>query len=95
MSLKQPHQIQSTTASDENVEGELGLSPEMKIRQPVHNWQLLIAIAVLLGLGFVLGQKFQLQQGTTAKSVASTQTNILPVKTTVIEPVRSYSTSHT
>ncbi|WP_319419024.1 hypothetical protein [Pleurocapsa sp. FMAR1] len=66
----------------------------MKAKKQVQNWQLAIAIVMLLGLGFVLGQKFQPKQPTTAKSVAS-QTNILPVKTTVLEPVGSYSTSQT
>ena len=93
MSLEQPRQIESTKASDENA---IGIeSPKIEIEKQFYNWQLFIAIAVLLGLGFALGQKFQLQQTTTAKSVASTQTNILPVKTTVIEPVRSYSTTQT
>ena len=95
MSLEQPHQIQNTSVSNENTESQLELFPKTKIKYPINNWQLSIAVAALLGLGFVLGQKFQLQQTTTVKSIARTQTNILPVKTIVIEPVRSYSTTQT
>ena len=94
MSLDRPHQIESTMASDKNTRGIE--SPKIEIEKQIHNWQLFIAIAALLGLGFLLGQKFQLQQTTTVESIASsTQTNILPVKTTVIEPVQSYSTTQT
>ena len=94
MSLDRPHQIESTMASDKNTRGIE--SPKIEIKKQFHNWQLFMAIAVLLGLGFLLGQKFQLQQTTTVESIASsTQTNILPVKTTVIEPVQSYSTTQT
>lgn len=57
-------------------------------------WQLLLASILLLGVGFSLGKISPPQPG--AKPVVSTkQTNILPVKTTEIEPVDSYSTTQT
>ena len=54
-----------------------------------------IASILLLGTGFVLGQKLSSVPTTTAQPIVSKQTNILPVKTTVIEPVSSYTTTQT
>ena len=57
-------------------------------------WQLILASILLLGLGFSLGKISPSQPG--AKPVASSkQTNILPVRTTEIELVDSYSTTQT
>ena len=52
-----------------------------------------IAGILLLGTGFALGQKLS-SPTTTAQPIVS-KSNILPVKTTIIEPVRSYSTTQT
>ena len=55
-----------------------------------------IASILLLGTGFVLGQKLSsVPTTTTAQPIVSKQTNILPVKTMVIEPVSSYTTTQT
>jgi multidrug efflux pump subunit AcrA (membrane-fusion protein) len=93
MSLKKSPQAEPIDTSKENA--------QMKPKKPVQNWQVAITLQVrfaittviLLGLGFVLGQKFSTQQTTEAKVLASKQTNILPVKTIAIEAVQSYSTS--
>ncbi len=92
MSLKQSPELEVIDTSVKNVPDQTE-SAEMKIKQQVPTWQLAIATVILLGLGFVLGQKFSPQQTTEAKALASKQTNILPVKTIAIEAVKSYSTS--
>ncbi len=80
----------------QNGWGKLKSRPKIESKKQIQNWQIAIATTMLLGLGFVLGQKSQSQQATSAKAIVSTeQTNILPVKTTVIEPVTSYSISQT
>ena len=95
MSLKKSPQAEPIDTSKENAQNHIKLPAQMKPKKPVQNWQLAIATVILLGLGFVLGQKFQPQQTRTAKVLASKQTNILPVKTIAIEAVKSYSTSQT
>lgn len=92
MSLKQSQQIKEIKASNDDIQ------PKMEAKKQVKNWQLCTATILLLGLGFVLGQKFQPQQLTFKPATAQNQnrqTNILPVKTTIIEPIQSYSTSRT
>jgi multidrug efflux pump subunit AcrA (membrane-fusion protein) len=92
MSLKQSLQIKAIKASNDDTQAK------MKPKKQVPNWQLCTAIILLLGFGFVLGQKFQPQQLTFKQATAQNQnrqTNILPVKTTIIEPIQSYSTSRT
>ena len=91
MSLKQPHQAKVITTN--NSRG-LELLPQVSIEK-ITNWQLLITILTLVGLGFMLGQKFQPQQPATIEPTSKEQTNILPVETTIIEPVDSYSTTQT
>ena len=103
MSLKKSPQAETIDTSKENAQNHIGIPPQMKPKKPVLNWQLAItfqvrfaiATVILLGSGFVLGQKFQPQQTRTAEVPASKQTNILPVKTIAIEAVQSYSTSQT
>lgn len=98
MNLKQSVQAEVINTSVADVPQEKELSSDMETKKPVprqmQNWQLAIATIILLGFGFVLGQKSQPQQTTTA-AVASRQTNILPVETIAIEAVQSYSTSQT
>lgn len=61
----------------------------------VKTWQLLIAVPILLTLGFVLGKQSQ-PQATTIEPVAeANKPNVLPVKTTTVEAVESYSTTQT
>lgn len=91
MSLQRSHQSEVITANNSR---KFELLPQVSIKK-ITNWQLLIAILALLGLGFWLGQKFQPQQPTTIEPTSKEQTNILPVETTVIEPVGSYSTTQT
>jgi multidrug efflux pump subunit AcrA (membrane-fusion protein) len=94
MSLKQSQQIKEIKASNDDIQ------PKIETKKQIQNWQLCIATILLLGFGFVLGQKFQPQQLTFKPATAQNQnqnrqTNILPVKTTIIEPIQSYSTSRT
>ncbi|WP_019505140.1 efflux RND transporter periplasmic adaptor subunit [Pleurocapsa sp. PCC 7319] len=59
-------------------------------------WQLLLIISIVLGLGYLLGQRNQSPQPTLAQPVVKkTQGNILPVETIKIEAVQSYQTSQT
>lgn len=94
MSLQRSHQSEVITATDKNSLGKFKFFPQISIKK-ITNWQLFIAILALLGLGFWLGQRFQPQQPTSVKPTSNKQTNILPVETTVIEPVGSYSTTQT
>jgi multidrug efflux pump subunit AcrA (membrane-fusion protein) len=105
MSLNQSPQVKlldtSKDSSPANVQNPVQHTAQMEQKKPVPYSQLAIplqvrfaiATVILLGLGFVLGQKFSTQQTTEAKPVDSQQTNILPVKTIAIEAVQSYSTS--
>ena len=93
MNPERSHQTEVMTTTDKS-RGKFAFLPQVSMEK-IANWQLLIAILALLGLGFSLGQRFQLQQPTTVKSTSSKQTNILPVKTTEIEQVNSYSTTQT
>ena len=88
MSLKPLHSSKAIKALDKSDP-----LPKMETKS-IKNWQLLIATMMLLGLGFVLGQKSQPQQ-TTPATVVNTKQNILPVKTTVIEPAQSYAIERT
>ena len=88
MSLKPLHSSKAIKALDKSDP-----LPKMETKS-IKNWQLLIATMMLLGLGFVLGQKSQPQQ-TTPATVVNTKQNILPVKTTVIEPAQSYASDRT
>ena len=92
MSLEQPSQFEAINTSSHNAQNKIELTNKKEQQLPV----LLLAIAsmLLLGTGFVLGQKLSSAPATTAQPVAS-QTNILPVKTVKIEPVRSYTTTQT
>lgn len=64
------------------------------IRLP--QWQLWIITGMVLGLGFLLGQRTQSPQSSLAQPVVKkTQGNILPVETIEIEAVQSYQTSQT
>ncbi|MEL7421172.1 MAG: efflux transporter periplasmic adaptor subunit, partial [Cyanobacteria bacterium J06555_3] len=93
MSLHQFLKIGRAEAGDRH---DFQLRQDLKNQKQIKNWQAAIAIMSLLGAGFVLGQKFQPQQPTTAKAVVNTkQTNILPVKTTAVQPVTAYSQSQT
>lgn len=92
MSFKQSQQIKATKASNDDAQAKF------EPKKQVQNWQLCTATILLLGFGFVLGQKFSPQQPTFKQANAQNQnrqTNILPVKTTMIKPVQSYSTSRT
>ena len=80
--------------SKENTPDRIELSSTMELRKQIKTWQLAVATILLLGFGFVLGQKSQPQQTTPATVVNRKQTNIFPVQTTVGEPADSYSTSH-
>ena len=80
MNPERSHQTEVMTTTDKS-RGKFAFLPQVSMEK-IANWQLLIAILALLGLGFSLGQRFQLQQPTTVKSTSSKQTNILPVKTT-------------
>ena len=93
MSLEQSPRLEAVDTSIDNAHNKIELTAKVGKKQ-VQNWQLAIASILLLGTGFVLGQKLS-SPTTTAQPVASKQTNILPVKTTVIEPVQSYSTTQT
>ncbi len=98
MSFKQSQQIKATKASNDDAQAKFEPLPKTEPKKQVQNWQLCTATILLLGFGFVLGQKFSPQQPTFKPAVAQNQnrqTNILPVKTTMIEPVQSYSTSRT
>lgn len=65
-----------------------------QIRLP--QWQLWIMTGMVLGLGFLLGQRTQSPQPSLAQPVVKkTQGNILPVATIEIEAVQSYQTSQT
>ncbi|MDJ0903484.1 MAG: efflux RND transporter periplasmic adaptor subunit [Xenococcus sp. MO_188.B8] len=63
------------------------------------NWQLLILTVLLLGSGFIFGQKYQPRLSINTQAKASktdhNQVNILPVETIVVRQVYSYSTSQT
>ena len=101
MSLNKSLQVEPIDTAPENAQNHIKLTAQMEPKKPVRNWQLAItfqvrfaiATVILLGLGFVLGQKFSPQQTTEAKTLVDKQTNILPVKTIAIEAVQSYSTS--
>ena len=93
MSLEQSPRFEAVDTSIDNAHNKIELTAKVGKKQ-VQNWQLAIAGILLLGTGFMLG-KLSLSPTTTAQPIASKQTNILPVKTTVIEPVRSYSTTQT
>ena len=96
MSSREFHQSNEMGASQERDRNNLRSLQPSKTDKPIKNWQLAIATTILLGMGFLLGQKFQLQQPTSAKVMTTKQqTNILPVMTTTIEPVASYSRSQT
>lgn len=59
-------------------------------------WQLWVITGMVLGLGFLLGQRTQLPHPSLAQPVVKkTQGNILPVETIEIEAVQSYQTSQT
>ena len=96
MSSRQFHQSDDQGLFQESDRDDFkSLQPGKRMRS-MQNWQLAIATVILLGMGFLLGQKSQLQQPTSAKAIASKeQTNILPVMTTTIKPVASYSRSQT
>ena len=92
MSLEQSPQLEAMNTSSNNAQNQIEL---LKVgKKQVQNWQIVIAAIFLLGTGFVLGQKLSSQPTTTAEPVVS-KTNILPVKTTVIEPVQSHATIQT
>ena len=93
MNPERSPQTEVITTTDKS-RGKFAFLPQVSMEK-IARWQLLIAILALLGLGFSLGQRFQLQQPTTVESTSSKQTNILPVKTTEIEQVDSYSTTQT
>jgi hypothetical protein len=93
MSLQKSPQADPIDTSKENAQNQIELAPQIEPKKTVPNWQLAIAMVILLGLSFVLGQKFQPQQTTETKVLASEQTNILSVKTIAIKAVQSYSTS--
>ena len=96
MSLEKSHQARYTKTLAENDREEHKPLPKIESKQQIQNWQMAIAIILLLGLGFILGQKSQPQQTTSTKAIVNTQqTNILPVNTTVVEPTKSYSASQT
>ena len=95
MSLEQSPQVEVSSTSVKNISDRIKFFTDMTREKPVSAWQLAIATAILLGLGFVLGREFQPQPKTIAKVVTTKQTNILPVNTTIIEPVQSYSTTQT
>ena len=70
--------------------------PRSATQVRLSKWQLMVITSIVLGLGFLLGQRSQPQQPRVAQPVAnSTQGNILPVETTEIELVQSYQTSQT
>ena len=63
---------------------------------PLPQWQLWVITGMVLGLGFLLGQRTQLPHPSLAQPVVKkTQGNILPVETIEIEAVQSYKTSQT
>ena len=67
-------------------------SSQIKLAQ----WQLLAIASVILGLGFIWGQKTQPEQPSFAQpAVSQTQGNILPVKTIQVETIASYQTIKT
>ena len=92
MSANQSPQLEVIKESEKPAPDRMQPSSPMKRQIPT--WQLAIATILLLGWGFTLGQKSQQEQPTSAKAVVQ-QTNILPVKTTVIKPADSYTTSQT
>ena len=65
--------------------------------------QLLALAVIFLGLGFIVGQKYQSQQSTSAQPAVNTvvntevntEVNVLSVKTIAIEPIESYQTYQT
>ena len=81
MSLEQSPQFEAGDTSARNARDRTELTIKTAI-----------AGILLLGTGFALGQK--LSSSTTVQPIVS-KSNILPVKTTIIEPVRSYSTTQT
>ena len=91
MRLEQSSQFGDMNTSSGNAQNEIELADNKKKQLPV--WQLAIAAILLLGTGFILGEKLSSSPTTTAKTTVSKQSNILPVKTTIVEPVQSYSTS--
>jgi multidrug efflux pump subunit AcrA (membrane-fusion protein) len=101
MSLQKSPPGEPIDTSEDNAQNQIEPKAPRETKKPVPNWQLAItfqvrfaiATVILLGLGFVLGQKFSPQQTGTAKVLASKETNILPVKTIAIEAVQSYSTA--
>ena len=90
MNLEQSPQFETTNISSHDARGKVR-SVETKVRA----WQLAIAAIMLLGAGFVLGQKLVSVPTTTTQPVVSKQTSILPVKTTVLKPAKSYSNEQT
>ena len=90
MNLKQLHSSKAIKALDKSDP-----LPKMETQKSINNWQLLIATILLLGSGFMLGQRSQPSQTTPAEAVVNIKQNILPVKTTVVEPAKSYSTLQT
>lgn len=94
MNANQSSNLKVVRESPENVPDRVELSSTMEKKQ-IKTWQIVISTILLLGFGFVLGQKSQQQQPTSAKAVVSSKQNILPVQTTIVEPANSYSTSQT
>ena len=83
MNSEQPSQFETekTLVSNRRSQIELGI-------------KIAIASMVLLGFGFVLGQRSSSPEAT-VEAIANQQTNILPVKTMAISPVTSYSSFQT
>lgn len=92
MSLERSPQVEAIKGLVRNTRYQFEFPPMSAKKVPP--WQILLASILLLGLGFSLG-KISPSQPRAKPVVSSKQTNILPVKTTEIEPVDSYSTTQT